>query len=100
VLSFEPDKKTFRYETAKDGSDIVQASEGGAPVMLSDIVNLDKPFLLDVIVKDDFVDVCINNRYTLFHQRANDYFKGNRLFFFVRKGTVNFQSVSVRRLTN
>jgi hypothetical protein len=93
-LCFEPAKKRFRYALAPDGADI----KGGPPTSLTNVVGLDRPFDLDVIVKDDFVDVCIANQHTLFHLRPDDYAQGHRLFFFVRQGAVQFDSITVRPL--
>lgn len=97
-LCFEPDKKRFRYAVAPDGSDVTRLMNGAVPTSLDDVTGMDRPFNLDVIVKDDFVDVCIDNRHTLFHHRPDDYAKGDRLFFFVRKGVVKFEEISVRPL--
>ena len=97
-LCFEPGKKAFHYSVAPDGREVPPLLNGSAPSGLKNVMGLDQPFDLDVIVKDDFVDVCINNRYTLFHQRPDDYSNGDRLFFFVRKGSVKFEAISVRPL--
>jgi hypothetical protein len=94
-LCFEPDKKLFRYALAPNGSEIPQPPGKGSPLSLSNLAGLDKPFMLDVIVKDDFVDVCIDNKRTLFHWRPEDYSQGDRLFFFVRKGAVKFEGITV-----
>jgi beta-fructofuranosidase len=98
-LCFEPDKKRFRYAIAPDGSDPEPRFSGSSPATLANVTCLDQSFDLDIIVKDDFVDVCIDHQYTLFHQRPEDYARGDRLFFFVRKGSVKFEAISVRPLT-
>lgn len=90
-LCFEPDKKRFRFANAPDGAEVPRANAVPLP-------NLDRPFTLDVIVKDDFVDVCIDDKYTPFLFQPSDYARGDRLFFFVRKGAVRFETLSVRPL--
>ena len=68
------------------------------PVSLTNIKGLEHPFFLDVIVKDDIVDICIDNRHTLFHYRPYDFSRGDRLFIFVREGTVTFKDIKVQPL--
>jgi hypothetical protein len=97
-LCFEPEKKRFRYAVAPDGADVPPINpQGSPPTSLKNVAGLDRPFALEVIVKDDFVDVCIDNRHTLFLRR-DDFAQGDRLFFFVRKGAVKFDSIKVRPL--
>jgi hypothetical protein len=99
-LCFEPDKTRFRYAVAPDGTDVPPQMNGYVPSGLEDVTGLDRPFSLDVIVKDDFVDVCIDNRRTLFHQWPDDFATGDRLFFFVRRGMVKFENVIIRPLND
>jgi hypothetical protein len=92
------EKTRFRYAVTPDGMDVTPQMNGYVPSGLADVTGLDRPFSLDVIVKADFVDVCIDNRRTLFHQWPDDFARGSRLFFFVRNGAVKFENVTVRPL--
>jgi hypothetical protein len=58
---------------------------------------LDQAFELDLIVKDDFVDACIDSRRTLISRRP-DRPQGDRLFFFADGGEVVFENITVRPL--
>jgi len=57
----------------------------------------DEPFTQDVIVKDDLVDACIDNRRTII-TRNRTKLRGERLFFFVDHGEVVFDAIRVRPL--
>ena len=59
------------------------------------IPDLDKEFTIDMIVKDNFVDVCVGNRRTLINGGSAN---GDRLFFFARNGEVEFEDIEVRPL--
>jgi hypothetical protein len=50
-----------------------------------------------MIVRDDFVDSCIDQRRTIITKRP-DRPKGDRLFFFVDHGETTFETVKVRPL--
>jgi len=49
------------------------------------------------IVKNDFVDVCIDNRRTIIN-RFSDTLEGDRLFLFARNGDVTFGDIQIRPL--
>jgi hypothetical protein len=61
------------------------------------VAQLDRPFTLDVIVRDDIIDTCIDQRRTMITRRDPEP-TGDRLFFFVRDGEVAFEDVVVRPL--
>jgi len=61
------------------------------------VTGLERSFTLDLIVKDDLVDACIDGRRTLItRDRAG--LSGDRLFFFVEHGDVTFGDIQVRPL--
>ena len=76
-------------------SDSVSENERCA---IYDVEGLDRPFTLDVIAKDDILDVCIDDRRTLVI-RVTDRLDGDRLFFFAQNANVTFEDLSVRPLT-
>jgi beta-fructofuranosidase len=57
----------------------------------------DQSFTLDLIVKDDLVDACIDNRRTII-TRNHAKLTGDRLFFFANHGEVSFEDVRVQPL--
>ena len=62
---------------------------------LDQVAGLDNEFTIDMVVKDDLVDVCVDNRRTLINRQSSD---GDRLYLFVRNGEVAFDDVQVRPL--
>jgi hypothetical protein len=60
------------------------------------VEGLDRPFQLEVILKDDIIDVCFRDRRCLIDRCPE--LKGERLFLFCQNGAVEFQSIAVRRL--
>jgi hypothetical protein len=63
------------------------------------VQGLDKPFTLDIILKDRIVDVCIDNRRTFIASRPEDSgLGGRRLFLFSQDGQVVFESLQVHSL--
>ena len=72
----------------------------GAPdhwMAIGGVAGIDQPFTLDLVVKDDLVDACIDNRRTII-TRNRTKFSGDRLFFFVNHGQVVFEEIQVRAL--
>jgi len=61
------------------------------------VPGLDQAFTIDLIVKDDLVDVCVGNRRTLLNRHSAN---GDRLFLFVRNGEVTFDDIKVRPLVS
>jgi len=57
---------------------------------------LDQPFELQIIAKDDIIDICIDNRRTLVCRVMK--IDGDRLFFFAQNANVAFESIEVRAL--
>lgn len=95
-LQFEPGRKLAQYGAPDHGGmgkEFVGDPEGFG--CITNLPGLDRPFQLDLIVKDDFVDACIDNRRAVFRRQ---YARGDRLFFFVNRGEVVFEDISVRPL--
>jgi hypothetical protein len=93
-LRFEPARQRFRY-AMPGGKNPLPAGSRNCPV-LEAVAGLDRPFDLDVIVKDDIIDACIDQRRTLFHRNRDA--TGERLFFFTEGGEVTFENLCVRPL--
>jgi hypothetical protein len=63
---------------------------------LADVDGLDRPFTLDILLKDDIVDVVIDNRRTLIDRCPQR--SGDAILLFARNGAVRFDELSVRPL--
>ena len=63
---------------------------------LTCVDELSGPFTLDVILKDDIIDVCIAGRRCLVNRCAT--LHGDRLFFFALNASVVFDAIEVRPL--
>lgn len=57
------------------------------------VKELRKPLSLDVIVRDDFLDVCINNKRCIINRLPEQ--KGSRLFFYVKNGNAVVRNIKV-----
>lgn len=57
---------------------------------------LDQLFTLDIILKEDIIDVCIDQRRCLINRLPEQ--KGDRLFFFCEDGSVRFEELKIRPL--
>ena len=57
---------------------------------------LDRPFLLEIILKDDIIDVCIDNRRCIVNRCPE--LRGDRLFFFAHNSEVAFSAIEIRPL--
>ena len=66
-----------------------------ADACIGNLTGLDRPFILDLIAKDDLVDACIDGRRTILKRQAA---QGDRLFLFANQGEVSFEEISVRPL--
>ena len=60
------------------------------------VEGLDRPFTLEIVLKGDIVDVCVDDRRTLVARCPEQ--RGQRVFLFARGGEVTFREVHVRRL--
>jgi hypothetical protein len=79
-----------QFGTPKDGAVGDDTSRA-----ISHVKGLDGPFTVNAVVKDDIVDVCIDNRRTIIQRHKGN---GDRLFFFAQDAEVTFESVAVRPL--
>ncbi len=91
-LRFEPSRQRVQFDTPHQGR---MGAESDSAIL--DVEGLDRSFTLDIFLKDDVVDVCIDDRRTIVSRCWNPH--GDRLFFFAQDGEVTFESVEIRPLT-
>ena len=91
-LRFEPSRQRVQFGTPHEGR--MGADSGYA---MEHVEGLDRPFALDIVVKDDVVDVCIDNRRTIVTRYWNP--RGDRLFLFAQDADVAFDSIEIRPLS-
>jgi hypothetical protein len=99
-LRFDPAGRRAQYGVPRDHGPAPEAKDriaSGRDYALQNVERLDRPFTLEVIVKDDIVDACINQRRTMISRRDPEP-AGDHLFFFARDGEVTFEAVEVRPL--
>lgn len=63
---------------------------------LTGVEDLDRAFTLEIILKDDLIDVCIDQRRCLINRCPE--LHGDRLFFFALNAAVTFDALEVRPL--
>lgn len=91
-LRFEPAKQRVQYSSPNNGNIAPESNR-----CINGVTGLDKDFALDIIVKNDFVDTCIDNRRTIITRFA-DTLDGDRLFLFASDGDVIFEDIKIRPL--
>lgn len=64
---------------------------------INSVEGLDKRLNIDVIMKDDIIDVDIDNRRCIVNRLPEH--KGNTLWFFVKHGSVEFKKVTISPIT-
>ncbi len=66
-------------------------------ISLNEVEGLDRPFRLEVILKGDIVDVCLDRRRTIIRRIPGH--QGDRLVFFASGAEVVFESIQVHPLS-
>lgn len=98
----QPDSRSFglrlrgsgRYES---GYDLVfRPAEGTVELRdqsITGVGGLDKAFDLQIVMKDDIIDVCVDHRRCLINRLPE--LKGRRLFFFAHNARVVFEDIAI-----
>lgn len=63
---------------------------------IRNVEGLEKPFMLDILMKDDIIDVCIDKRRTLITRVRES--KGTSLYFHCSRNEVQFEAIEIRPL--
>jgi hypothetical protein len=82
-LRFEPSRERVQFGRPKDGG-----MGDDTRHAITHVKGLDGSFVLDVVVKDDIVDVCIDNRRTIIQRHRG---VGDCIFFFAQDAEVRFE---------
>lgn len=64
--------------------------------MIRVVEGLDKPVKLDIIIKDDIIDMSINGKRCIVNRCPEQ--KGSQLYFFAKHGDVKFKSIKISPL--
>jgi hypothetical protein len=99
-LRFEPRRGRAQYGVPHQGGPARESTgliARGRDFAIENVDRLEQPFALDMIVKNDLIDACIDGRRTMITRRDPEP-DGRRLFFFARDGGVTFESIEVRPL--
>jgi hypothetical protein len=87
-LWLEPAKQ--RVEFHADDKDPGKTKETNCAI--EHVENLDHPFSLEVIVKDDIIDICIDNRRTIIARYKG---AGTNLLFLAHRGEVVLDNITI-----
>ncbi|MBE7169367.1 MAG: family 43 glycosylhydrolase [Williamsia sp.] len=92
----------LRADEKADKGYKVDFSAGNQTVQLGNtriqaVSGLDKPIKLDLVLNDDIIDLCIDNRRCIVNRTVEQ--KGQFLWFFAKHGKVRFKSIKIAPLT-
>ena len=65
---------------------------------ITGVAGLDHPIQVDIIMKDDIIDVCVDNRRCIVNRMIEH--RGNNLWFYAKHGQVAFNSIKVYGIDN
>lgn len=60
------------------------------------VEGLDAPFTLEIVLKDELIDVCVNNRYCIINRCPQQ--QGDHLTLFCHQGAIEFEGLTVQPL--
>jgi hypothetical protein len=63
---------------------------------IAPVTGLDAPFTLEIILKEDLIDLCLNERYCLINRCPET--NGELLTFFCHAGSLLLEEITVRPL--
>jgi beta-fructofuranosidase len=91
-LRFEPERQKVAWRNAD--ADTISEFERSS---LYNVENLDQPFDVEILVKDDILDASIAGQHTLI-SRAKPAFTGDRIFFSAQNGGITFENIELEPL--
>jgi len=69
-----------------------------ANTIIKAVKGLDKPFKVDIIMKDDIIDVCFNEQRCIVNRLPEK--KGNSIWFYAKHGKVTFKNIEIYPIVN
>jgi len=66
--------------------------------IVNGVYRLDQPFKVDIIMKDDIIDVCVKGNRCILN-RVHEH-KGRKLVLYARNGLIEFKNLKVNKLEN
>ncbi len=90
-LKFEPEKRRVQFHDARQ-----EGMSADSTICIDDVAPIAGPFSLDIIIKDDIIDICIDNRRTMAVRYWNP--GGDKIFFFADNARVAFNAIEIRPL--
>ncbi len=95
-LRFDPKAGCVQYGNPEKGKLAEQPISGWfEPYLINDVTGIDRPFDLDIIIKDGIIDANIDHQRTVITRST---LRGERLFFFADNADVEFEAITVRPL--
>jgi hypothetical protein len=91
TLAFDPAKQQVAFHA--DDKDPGKTKETDCAI--EHVQGLDRPFALEIVLKGDIMDVCIDNRRTIITRYKGE---GEGLFFYAQGGQVTADALEVRPL--
>lgn len=89
-LRFEPPEKRAQFAFVEQGK-----TNEKAACAIEHVEGLGRPFSVDLIVQDDIIDVCVDDRRTMITRFKGE---GSGLSFFAQDGRVTFEDIAIRPL--
>lgn len=99
-LRFEPARQRAQYGVPQHhgpAKDSIGRVANGRDYAIQDVDGLRRPFRLEIIVKGDIIDTCIDQRRTMITRRDPEP-EGDGLFLFAEGGDVTFAEIAIRPL--
>ena len=100
-LRFDPARKRVQWGrpvNSRPGPDATTAAWSGRDFAIENVEGIDRPFTLDLVVRDDIFDACIDDNRTMVIRRKR--LDGDRLFLFAIDGKVLFENIRIRPLVS
>ncbi|MDR3269411.1 MAG: family 43 glycosylhydrolase [Tannerella sp.] len=88
----DKDRKGYKLELNPNRESVLLQSTS-----IQSVKDLRSPLRLDIIVKDEFFDVCVNNKRCIINRLPEQ--KGRSLFFYVKNGSAVIRDIRMYELT-
>lgn len=93
VRATDTHKKGYKIELNANKESIFIHNTG-----INGVKGLRRPFVLDILVKNEFIDVCFNNQRCIINRLSEE--KGKNIFFFLKNGSAVIRNIKVQEITD